>query len=79
MTIEGGGSRADKPLLRGGKVRPTHAETKLRMPQALMAELREQYAQSYAQHRLSMNAWLVRLLLQALSAKNPEHEKGKRA
>ena len=59
MTIEGGGSRADKPLLRGGKVRPTHAETKLRMPQALMKELREEYAQTYAEHRLSFNAWLL--------------------
>ena len=42
--------------------KPTHAETKLRMPQALMAELREQYAQSYAQHRLSFNGWLLHLI-----------------
>ena len=55
--------------------KPTHAETKLRMPQAQMKELREQYAQTYAEHRLSMNTWLVRLLLQGLEAP----QKGKRA
>ena len=41
------------------KSKPTHAETKLRMPRALMAELREQYVQTYVQHQLSFNAWLL--------------------
>ena len=39
--------------------RLTHSETKLQMPQAQMKKLREEYAQTYSQHRLGFNAWLL--------------------
>jgi len=55
--------------------KPSHAETKLRMPQALMAELREQYAQTYPQHRLSMNAWLLMLIALAGVVREVEGDK----
>mgnify|MGYP001579502231 FL=1 len=41
---------------------------KLRLPPALARDLKEQYAQTYPQHRLSFNAWLVELLADGAAA-----------
>jgi len=38
----------------------------IRIPEALFAQLKERHAQTYPEHRLSFNAWLVRLIESSL-------------
>ena len=38
------------------------AQTTIRMPKEVLAQLKDQYANTYALHRLSFNAWLVERL-----------------
>lgn len=39
----------------------------LRLPEELFTRLREEHAQSYPEHRLSFNRWLLRLLESGLT------------
>ena len=37
-----------------------NAQTTLRMPLALWQQIKDEYASTYPQHRLSLNKWLVK-------------------
>ena len=41
---------------------PHDAQTTLRMPRALLDQLKDRWAASFDQHRLSFNAWLIEIL-----------------
>lgn len=42
----------------GGEM--NNAQTTLRMPLALWQQIKDEYASTYPQHRLSLNKWLVK-------------------
>lgn len=46
----------------------------IRLSEELFARLREEHAQSYPQHRLSFNRWLLRLIESGLTTNQTEDE-----